>query len=135
MVSAKSCDSARKRYARLVLIAYAIGTAAVLAFRFTPFAVPCLFLWFTGIPCPACGISRAAVYALQLNVLAALRMNLLFFPLLLGGGTLFVCAVLDAFFGKAAIARFNAMLANKWAIAAAAVLMLVSWTYNLWRWL
>jgi len=133
-MSTKQRANLTQRHARWILIAYAIGAAAVLAFRYTPFAVPCLFLWLTGIPCPACGLSRAVVYALRFDVLAALRMNLLFFLLLIGGAAYFVCAVMDAFFGKAAIARLNMMLARKWVIALTAALMLASWGYNLARW-
>jgi hypothetical protein len=116
-----------------VLLGFAAGTAAVVAFTFTPFAIPCLFRLLTGIPCPACGLSRAFVLLLQLDIWAALQMNILLLPLILGGIAYFVCAVLDFFCGKTAIARLNSLLAKKWIIALAAVLMLASWGYNIAR--
>ena len=106
----------------------------MVAFSYTPFAVPCLFLLATDLPCPACGLSRAGVHLLRFEWLAALHMNILLFPLLLLGGAYFIAAVMDAFLGKAAIARINSWLGKKWIIAVAAVLMLSSWALNLLRW-
>jgi len=41
----------------------------------TRFAPPCFVLWLTGWHCPACGISRALVFLVQLHPYAAFRMN------------------------------------------------------------
>lgn len=37
--------------------------------------VGCLFRWLTGIPCPACGTTRAIILALRGEWLLSLRMN------------------------------------------------------------
>ena len=121
-----------KRHAKRVLWACAAGVAVVVAFAVTPFAIPCLFRLVTGIPCPGCGLSRAFVYALRLDFLAAMRMNFLFLPLVLIGGTYFVCAVLELC-GKASIAWFNKQLSRWWMIALAAALMLSAWGQNIYR--
>ena len=42
------------------------------------FGIPCLFYKFTGLMCPGCGNSRAALALLRLDFAAALRYNLLF---------------------------------------------------------
>ena len=42
------------------------------------FALPCMFLSVTGIPCPTCGSTRALAALGQLDVLAAVRLNPLF---------------------------------------------------------
>jgi|GEM_PF-1135394 len=120
-----------KRHAIYVLCACAGGVAAVVAFAVTPFAIPCLFQLATRLPCPGCGLSRAFVLLLHLEFLAALSMNILLLPLLLLGGTYFVCALLEVTRGTPAIAWLNAKLSKKWIIALAAVLMVASWTFNI----
>ena len=60
-------------------------------------------------------------------------MNLLFLPLTIGAITYFVCALIEVFTDKRAIRWLNSMLANKWVIAFAVILMLTSWGYNIWR--
>lgn len=122
-----------KRHAKRVLWAYAAGVAAVVAFAVTPFAIPCLFHLVTGIPCPGCGLSRAFVYALQLDFLAAVQMNFLFLPLTLVGGAYFVCALLEVLRNQPAIAWFNAQLSRWWVIALAAAMMLSAWSWNIFR--
>ena len=119
-----------KKHAKRVLLAVAIIAVVLLVTAGTPFAIPCLFRLATGIPCPACGLSRAVLYAARLDFLAALRMNLLFLPLLVGGTAYLVCALLELR-GKPAIARLNAALSKKWIIALAAVLAAASWVYNI----
>ena len=122
--------AANQKHAKRVLLAYAIAAGFLLASAITPVAIPCVFKLVTGIPCPACGLSRAFLYAARLDFLAALRMNILFLPVLTGGTAYFVCALLELR-GKPAIARLNAALSKKWVIALAAVLMAASWAYNM----
>lgn len=60
-------------------------------------------------------------------------MNLLFLPLFIGMTGYFIAALMELRSDKPAIERFNAMLAKKWVIALAVLLMLLSWAYNVTR--
>jgi hypothetical protein len=45
-------------------------------FRFSvPISMPCLFKYFTGLNCPACGMTRSFIYMSHLNLRAAFSMN------------------------------------------------------------
>jgi len=60
-------------------------------------------------------------------------MNILFLPLAIGMVVYFVCALVDIFTDKHAIEWLNSALSSKWIIAAAVLLMLASWYYNIIR--
>jgi len=119
-----------KKHAKWVLLAFGATAGILLVTALTPFAIPCVFRLVAGIPCPACGLSRAFLYVLRLDFFAALRMNILLLPLIIGGTVYLVCALLELR-GKPAIARLNAVLSKKWIIALAAVLAAASWAYNI----
>ena len=121
-----------KKHAKWVLLAFVLLVLAFAAVMFTPFTVPCVFRLVTTIPCPACGLSRAYLHLARFEFLAALRMNLLLVPLTMFGAVYLACAVLELR-GKPAFARLNKALSKKWVIALAAVLMTVSWAYNIAR--
>lgn len=66
----------RKRfYLAFLLIAY--FTAAYIIMWKT--GITCVFLHFTGIPCPGCGMTRAFLSVIRLDFLGALRYNPLIF--------------------------------------------------------
>jgi len=121
---------ADKKHAKRVLLAVGIAAGVLLVTALTPFAIPCLFRLVTSIPCPACGLSRAFLYAARLDFLAALRMNILFLPLIIGGTAYLGCAALELR-GRPAIARLNTALSKKWVITLAAALVAASWGYNI----
>ena len=116
-----------------ILMIYATGVLGLIIILNTPISIPCFFLLIIGIPCPACGISRAFIMLIQLDIINAARMNILLLPLLAGGSIYFACAIADVFFRKNAIKKFNSICASKWVITSAISLMLVSWGYNLLR--
>jgi hypothetical protein len=78
------------------------GAAAVLTVAAAPFGArlaafvpPCLFKTWTGIPCPLCGTTRAAVALGHLDIAEALRhypLQSVFWVVMIGGG-LFAGAV------------------------------------------
>jgi len=117
--------------AKKVLAVYVIGVLGILIILNTPIVIPCIFLMITGIPCPACGITRAFILLTQFEFINAFRMNILAIPLAIGAGIYFVCTLVDVFYKKNALQKFNSVLANKWVIVAAVLLMLTSWGYNL----
>jgi len=118
-------------YSKKVIAVYIIGVLGFFALRNTPISIPCIFRLIFGIPCPACGLTRAFILISQLRFVDAMRMNILSVPLFLGGIVYFVCAVSETFTGKEVLRGFNIMLARCWVIAFAAVLVGVSWWYNL----
>lgn len=72
--------SLRRRKRNLLLLNIAIVMAIVLFYILAQLGVgiPCLFHIFTGLKCPGCGNSRAAVALLQLDLPTALGYNLMF---------------------------------------------------------
>ncbi len=68
-----------KRHRNLLLAGVGCGVL-VLIFRLLAWqgiGIPCLFHQVTGLLCPGCGNSRAALALLRLDVAAALQYNLL----------------------------------------------------------
>ena len=125
--------STDKKHAKRVLWVYALGVGLVVLISLTPFVIPCLWKLLTGIPCPACGITRSFMLAGQFQFLAAIRMNILFLPLALGMIGYFFAALAELFLDKPAIGHLNAFLAKWWVIALAILLMAASWYYNIAR--
>lgn len=73
---------------------WAIAAASALILRpfwlaLTPFLPPCPFRFLTGVPCPSCGTTHAAVALLHGHVLAALAAN----PLATVAGLGFVAGI------------------------------------------
>lgn len=69
-----------RRGVHIILLTLAIGFLIGLFYLLarTGISIPCLFHKFTGLQCPGCGNSRAAIALLQLDIKAALQYNLLF---------------------------------------------------------
>ena len=120
-------------YSSKVLLAYAAVVLMFIAAVNMSIYIPCVFKLLFGIPCPGCGLFRAGVLLSRLDFVNAIRMNIMLLPLLIVGVIHFTCALIDALSNKGAIVRFNAFLAKKWVIAAAILLMIVSWYYNIVR--
>ena len=125
-----------KAHAIKVAVFFPIGILIFLTLVYVPnihFAIPCFFLRITGIPCPGCGLTRAFAAISRFDLVEAIRANILFLPLTLGGAAYFICALVEVFSGKPAIARFNSILSKKWIIALAVILTALSWIYNIIR--
>jgi hypothetical protein len=120
-----------KKRATKILIIYALGVLTVIIIANTPFFIPCIFLWLTGIPCPGCGLGRAFILASQFDFLGAIKTNILFLPLTLGFAAYFAAACIDLCTNKNAEKRLNAFLAKKWVIIIAVILTGVSWYLNI----
>jgi len=122
-----------KAQAKQILIGYGICTAVAIFFIYSPFSIPCILKLITGIQSPGCGLSRSFALAIQLDIIGAVTMNILFLPLTMGMAAYFFGAWLDLFTDKKAINRLNAFFAQKWVIVLAILLTLVSWYYNIIR--
>ena len=122
-----------RRHAKKVVAVYGIGVLGFLMILYTPFSVPCLFKLAAGMPCPACGLTRAFVLAGQFRLTEALAVNILFLPVAAGLAAYFLCAMVTLVLNKNAIAAMNTVLAKRWVIALAAAGVLSSWGYNIAR--
>ena len=120
-----------KRHAKRVILASGIGALGLTVAILTPVFIPCLFKWITGIPCPACGFTRALILASQLYVFEAVKTNILFMPLAIGTIIYFICSLIDLFSDRCTIKRLNKAMANKWVITFAVLYMVFSWYYNI----
>ena len=74
--------NAGQHHRRWVILLGAVAALAVLAVLIVlakyGIGIPCLFYRFTGLQCPGCGNSRAALALLRLDLPAALGYNFLF---------------------------------------------------------
>ncbi|MCL2851964.1 MAG: DUF2752 domain-containing protein [Defluviitaleaceae bacterium] len=120
-------------YNKRVLLAYGVGVLAFIAAINTSIFIPCVFKLIFDIPCPGCGLFRAGIYISRFDFVNAFKMNILVLPLMAGVAAHFTCTLIDAFSNKRAATRLNALLMNKWIVAAAVLLMLASWYYNIVR--
>ena len=107
------------------LSAGALAPWAPLLARFAP---ACVFHAWTGLPCPACGTTRAALALARLDVAAALAWNPLA-TLALGGG--FVGALLAAPWIAAGgpVPRLAAVDGSPWLRAGALAALVAQWAW------
>jgi len=93
-----------------------LATAGQLA----PYFPACLFYQKTGLLCPGCGATRAAIALSRGDLGEALRDNLFFVAAVLGGGTWVVLASLRERFPQACFLRlFRFRLTFLWVTLAA----------------
>lgn len=58
--------------------------------------LPCLWRLVWGVPCPACGLSRADALLVRGHVLEAVRLNWLIVPVVIAFGMRFLETVINA---------------------------------------
>lgn len=68
----------RRTYVLLISFGILAAVALLYILFFNGIGIPCLFRKSTGLLCPGCGNSRAAMALLRLDLLSALQYNLLF---------------------------------------------------------
>lgn len=73
-----SSPSRRSMHILLISLGIFFAVVAFYALAVHGIGIPCLFHKITGLLCPGCGNSRAALALLQLDVPGALTYNLLF---------------------------------------------------------
>jgi len=119
-----------KRQSIIVVSAYAIGVLVFLLIAHTPFYLPCMWKAITSIPCPTCGLTRAFLYFYQLNIISAVKMNILTVPIIIGIIIHLICAGADLIYNKNLLNRFNRFFAKSWVLVTLLILIFISWGYN-----
>jgi len=122
-----------KRQAVIIVFLYAIGVLVFLLIAHTPFYLPCMFKLMTGIPCPTCGLTRAFLYIYQLNIIGAVKMNILTAPIVIGLIIHFTSAIIDLIYNNKMLNRFNSFFAKSWVLVTVLILISISWAYNIYR--
>ena len=122
-----------KRHLKRVSILFGIGVLILILTINTPFSIPCIWKMIFNIQCPSCGLSRAFILASQFRFIEAIKMNILFLPLVVGGAVYLVCAIIDVLANRQTIEQFNAILSKKWVRIIIFALIVISWGYNIIR--
>ena len=78
-----------KRVTLWVVLFVLAGLLYALFVRLTGFGYPCFFHLITGLNCPGCGITRAALKILQLDFVGAVKQNAFLVPIVLYVGWIF----------------------------------------------
>ena len=122
--------------AHLDLIALSLGGLYLIFLTFVPISwqgIPCLFLMFTGLPCPGCGMTRAFQQILRWNWVDAFNYNLLAIPVFLGFLAFFLITVLCYITKVDLLPKFKEISKKKapFIIVIGFALMAVSWILNL----
>ena len=115
------------------LMFYAAGAMLFAIVVIFQVGIPCLWKLATGVPSPGCGLTRAFVLATNLDFLGAIRLNILFLPIVASLLAYLTCDFIDIFWRKGAVSRLNRLAGSKWVIGLAVLLMALSWYYNIVR--
>ena len=82
-----------KRVALWVGLFFLIGLLYALLVRILGFGYPCFFHLITGLNCPGCGITRAALKILELDFVGAVKQNAFLIPIALYVGWIFFYSI------------------------------------------
>ena len=75
--------------------------------------VPCFFEYLTNIPCPGCGLTRSFISILNLDLISAIKYNILGIPLFITIILLNIYLIKDIIYNKkSTITLINKILTN-----------------------
>ncbi len=110
-----------------------IALIIMILFLFLWFVRPnCIFKDLIGIPCPACGLTRAFENIFCGNFINSFDYNILGFPLFIFGSAMIGMLIYDLFKNDDLFVRFLTICFNRyyWLII---VMLLLSWGINIYR--
>lgn len=75
--------------------------------------IPCFFKYITNIPCPGCGLTRSILSILNLDIVSAIKYNILGIPLFITIILLNIYIIKDIIYNKkSTITLINKILTN-----------------------
>ena len=75
--------------------------------------IPCFFKYITNIPCPGCGLTRSILSILNLDIVSAIKYNILGIPLFITIILLNIYLIKDIIYNKkSTITLINKILTN-----------------------
>lgn len=119
-------DKVQKNIFKIYLLTIVSGLLYTILIHMTGFSLPCLIHQFTGIYCPGCGMTRAALSLMHGHLWTSLRQNAMIPPLLI----VWVIISIGAFFNVPKFCR-NQKFLNSFLFVCAGILIVFGIIRNL----
>ena len=115
----------------LILLSY-LGLILIFLL-YTNLHIPCIFKKIFHIPCPSCGMTRAFISIINLNIKNAISYNILSIPLFLTLIIIFITNILDIIFKKQYLNRIINIIIKHYYIII--LLLLINWIINIYKYI
>lgn len=115
----------------LILLSY-LGLILIFLL-YTNLHIPCIFKKIFHIPCPSCGMTRAFISIINLNIKNAISYNILSIPLFLTLIIIFITNILDIIFKKQYLNKIINIIIKHYYIII--LLLLINWIINIYKYI
>lgn len=115
----------------LILLSY-LGLILIFLL-YTNLHIPCIFKKTFHIPCPSCGMTRAFISIINLNIKNAISYNILSIPLFLTLIIIFITNILDIIFKKQYLNKIINIIIKHYYIII--LLLLINWIINIYKYI